>query len=212
MKYNVRPMSKFITLEGGEGAGKSTTIRFIENELRKRNIPYIITREPGGTPIAEKIRDIVLTPQNEFMFADTEALLMFAARAQHIQAVIQPALQSGKCVISDRFTDASFAYQCGGRGISIERLRALATWVLGDFKPDLTLLLDIPVQAGLDRIRSRETADRIEQEKNDFFERVRTMYLQLAKEDPKRFHVIHAEKPLNEVEMQIQAALKNIVV
>ena len=203
-------MTKFITLEGGEGAGKSTAIRFIENALRQRGIPYIVTREPGGTPIAEKIRDIVLTPQSEWMFPDTEALLMFAARAQHIHAVIKPALASGKYVISDRFTDASFAYQSAGRGISMSRLRELAQWVLGDFKPDLTLLLDTSVQVGMDRIRSRESQDRIEQEKNVFFERVRTMYLQLAAEDPKRFRIIHAEKSLSEVEKQIQEALASL--
>ncbi len=200
--------ARFITLEGVEGAGKSTAIQFISDYLKQENIAHIITREPGGTKIAERIRQLLLNNSDEIMAKDTELLLMFAARAQHLDQVILPALNNNQWVISDRFTDASYAYQGGGRGIAVERIAALENWVQGNFRPDLTLLLDIPVEIGMERINSRGNADRIEQEKIEFFERVRVMYLKRAELNPKQYRILNANCALT----QLQAQLKNILI
>lgn len=197
----------FISLEGVEGMGKSTALKFIESELKAHALPFIVTREPGGTQIAEGIRDLLLKHHDEKMHPDTEALLMFAARAQNVANVIKPALAAGKWVLSDRFTDASFAYQAGGRHIDAEHLGKLAHWVLGDFKPNLTLLLDAPIEVGLERIKRRQYKDRIEKEDICFFERVRKSYLTRARNEPDRFRIIQAHKPLPEVKADIKAAL-----
>ena len=155
---------KFITIEGSEGAGKSTNIRFIQDYLSEKKIDFISTREPGGTPIAEKIRDLLLDKANTSLCNDAELLLMFAARAQHLNELIIPALESGKWVLSDRFTDASYAYQGGGRGLSWEKIAQLEQFVQGNLRPDATILLDIPVEEGMQRVRDRGETDRFEQE------------------------------------------------
>ena len=170
-----------------------------------------MTREPGGTAIGEAIRHILLQQDNTVMSPDTELLLMFAARAQHIAEVIKPALDSGKTVISDRFTDASFAYQGGGRGIDPQRLQMLSDWIQGDLTPDLTLLLDAPIEIGLKRIHERGKKDRIEHENVAFFERVRQVYLDRAKKNPKRFVVIRADQALEKVKSDIHMALSKII-
>ena len=201
----------FITLEGGEGVGKSTALSFIKTVLLEKNIESVFTREPGGTKTGEAIRDVLLHRLDESILPETELLLMFAARAQHIAHVIKPALQAGKTVVSDRFTDASFAYQGGGRGISTDRLQTLTTWVQGYLQPDLTLLLDAPVEIGLSRIHQRGEKDRIEQESIDFFNRVRNAYLERAAQFPKRFSIIKADASLENVQEQIKQALDKIV-
>ncbi len=197
----------FITLEGCEGVGKSTAMSFIEKYLTEKKVNFVMTREPGGTPIGEAIREILLNTQKEVVLSKTELLLMFAAREQHIEHVIKPALNAGKTVVSDRFTDASFAYQGGGRKIAMDRIQLLANWIQGDLEPDLTLLLDAPVLIGLNRINLRGDKDRIEQENNDFFKRVREVYLERAKQFPKRFVIINADASLEDVQGQIVAAL-----
>jgi dTMP kinase len=194
---------KFITLEGGEGAGKSTCIPLIEEQLKKAGHDVLLTREPGGTELAERIREILLTPTDMPIHEDTELLLMFAARAQHINEKILPALIQGKFVLCDRFTDATYAYQGGGRGIANQRIEALEQWVQGDLRPDLTLLFDIPVADGLTRANSRSDPDRFEQEKLDFFERVREAYLNRASAQPDRFRIIDASRPLDDVTSQL---------
>lgn len=194
---------RFITLEGGEGAGKSTCIPLIEDQIRQAGHDVILTREPGGTELAERIREILLTPDDTRIHEDTELLLMFAARAQHINEKINPALQKGKFVLCDRFTDATYAYQGGGRGIANERIAILEQWVQGDLRPDLTILFDIPVETGLARANSRSAPDRFEQEKIEFFERVRSAYLEAANSQPQRFRIIDASKPLDDVRSQL---------
>lgn len=201
----------FITLEGGEGAGKSTALLCIADYFRQANLEFTLTREPGGTAIGEAIRNILLRQEDVVMSADTELLLMFASRAQHIFEVIKPALEAGKSVISDRFTDASFAYQGGGRGIDPQRLQLLADWIQGDLTPDLTLLLDAPIEIGLKRIHERGKKDRIEREDVAFFERVRTVYLDRAKQDPKRFVIIRADQSIDAVKTEIHQALDNMM-
>ena len=200
----------FITLEGCEGVGKSTALAYITSYLSKKNIHFIITREPGGTPIAEALRKILLHHDDEIILPITELLLLFAGRAQHIANVIKPALEAKQWVISDRFTDASFAYQGGGRKMAMNQLQILSDWVQGDLQPDLTLLFDAPVEVGLSRITVRGQKDRIEKEKADFFERVRTVYLERAKQFPERFVIIDATQSLEFVQKQIQAALNAI--
>jgi dTMP kinase len=197
---------KFISLEGGEGAGKSTALQIIEQVLREQGKEIIRTREPGGTVLGEKIRDLLLDTSHR-PCAESELLLMFAARAQLVCEVIQPALQQGLWVVSDRFTDASFAYQGGGRGLSTGVIAELERWAAG-IKPDLTLLLDVDVGTGLDRARSRgQTMDRIESEQNDFFERVRAVYRQRAAQEPNRFRVIDASQPAEKVAQDLRATL-----
>ncbi len=201
---------KLITIEGIEGAGKSTALAFIKNYLLKEKKEVVWTREPGGTPLAETLRKLILHPESaEVITADTELLLMFAGRAQHLQEVIMPALQAGRWVVSDRFVDASYAYQGGGRGVSIDRIKYLDEWIVGQCQPDLTLLLDVEPALGEERAAKRGgEKDRIEQEKNDFFKRVRDAYLQRAKQAPERMKIINANLSLPEVEQQIKQVLE----
>ncbi len=202
---------KFITLEGGEGAGKSSNIPFIETYLRERGINLLMTREPGGTPLSERIREILLDKQEQHMTSDTELLLMFAARAQHLEQVILPALANGQWVICDRFTDATYAYQGGGRGIAGERIGILEQWVQGEFRPDKTLIFDLPVATGLARAGQRSSPDRFEQENLTFFERVRKAYLQRAELAPQRYAIIDATPELAAVQTQIAAILDSLL-
>ncbi len=197
----------FITLEGGEGVGKSTALSFIKNYFTQKKIDCVMTREPGGTKIGDAIRDILLHHKDEAVLPETEMLLLFAGRAQHIKHIIKPALDAGKTVISDRFTDASFAYQCGGRQVPVPYFEMLEKWIQGDLYPDLTLLLDAPIEIGMARIENRGEKDRIEQEKTDFFQRVRAAYLDRAKQFPNRFVIIRANESLENVQTQIKDAL-----
>lgn len=201
----------FITLEGIEGAGKSTAIRFIAEYLQKSKIDFILAREPGGTEISEKIRRVILDHYQEKMHPDTELLLYFAGRAQHLNQVIIPALQQGQWVVCDRFTDATYAYQGGGRGLSMKKISVLEEWVQGDLRPDYTLLFDINVCDGLNRIKKNRYLDRIEQEEDFFFEKVRNCYLEMARNEPQRFYVIDASKTPEEVEKQIKFFLQQII-
>lgn len=202
---------KFITVEGSEGVGKSSNLAFIEDTLRKAGIDVLRTREPGGTPLAEAIRALLLDARQHAMCDDTELLLMFAARAQHLAEVIRPALAAGQWVLCDRFTDATYAYQGGGRGIPMQRIGVLEDWVQGELRPDHTLLLDMPVAAGLERAGTRSEPDRFEQEQQAFFERVRETYLARADAEPARFHVIDASPALDQVQAQIATVLQQIL-
>jgi dTMP kinase len=203
--------AKFITVEGIEGVGKSTAVKYIQEYLKTKKIKFILTREPGGTPIAEKLRTILLTPNTEEKISsETELLLMFACRAQHVSNVILPALKSGEWVVSDRFIDASFAYQGGGRKMNLEQITELEKWVLQGLQPDVTILLDAPPKIGLTRAKNRGAHDRIEQEKVDFFDRVREVYLQRAKKYSARFRVIDASKPLAHVNNELKIILDQI--
>ena len=199
---------RFISIEGVEGVGKSTALQFLQQYLTQQQITFVLTREPGGTPIAEEIRKILLTPHDEVMCPDTELLLMFAGRAQNIAQVVLPALRRGHWVLSDRFTDASFAYQGGGRGIALQHIVELARWVQGDLKPDLTLLLDAPVDVSFARVSSRGAKDRIETEGVTFFARVRQSYLDLAEREPERFRIIDATQSLVNVQRQLVRAIQ----
>lgn len=200
---------RFITLEGGEGAGKSTQLQTVAACLTAAGIPFLTTREPGGTPRAEAIRGLLLSPgEAEPMASETELLLMFAARAQHVKQRIEPALAAGTWVLCDRFTDATRAYQGGGRGLDLSQIEALAAWVHGDCWPDLTLLLDVPAAQGLARAEKRSAKDRIEQEALAFFERVRAHYLAQAAAEPTRFRVIDAAPAETAVTAQVMAAME----
>ena len=201
----------FITVEGTEGVGKSTNIDYLCQLLRERGVELVLTREPGGTPLAEELRELLLSPRDERVSEDTELLLMFAARAQHIENVIKPALERGAWVISDRFTDATFAYQGGGRGVDKDNIATLERIVQHGIHPDMTLLLDLDVTVGLKRASQRSAPDRFEQEKLDFFEKVRGEYLSRAKAEPKRFSVIDASKSIPEVQSQILAAVNQFM-
>lgn len=198
---------RFITLEGGEGAGKSTSLAFIRDYFAARGLPLQVTREPGGTPLAEQVRELLLQKRRETVAPDTELLLVFAARAQHLAEVIRPALARGEWVLCDRFTDATFAYQGGGRGLSTARIAELESLVQGDLRPGLTLLLDLPVAEGLARAAARAEKDRFESEQEAFFERVRAVYCARAQAEPGRFRVIDAGQPLPAVQAAIRAAL-----
>jgi len=211
--YNNVPMTrgKFLTLEGSEGAGKSTALSAIRDWAVTASIDIVVTREPGGTPMAEKIRELLLDKNNNSMADDTELLLMFAARAQHLNELIKPSLAQGKWIICDRFTDATYAYQGGGRGIDMQRIAELESWVQGNLRPDLTLLLDLPVEQGLARAGQRGELDRFEQEKASFFERVRQVYLERAEQFPQQYRIIDASKSIEEVRHQIFTALSNYV-
>jgi dTMP kinase len=199
--------AKFITFEGVDGAGKSTHLEWFANALRQRGIDLLVTREPGGTPLGERLREILL---NEPMHAETEALLMFAARREHVEQVIRPALQRGTWVISDRFSDASFAYQGGGRGVALNKLEQLEQWVHGDLQPDLTLLFDIPIEVARQRLANNVSLDRFEQELGSFFEKVRQAYLARSQKTPDRFAVIHAEKTRDEVQKSLEKIIASI--
>lgn len=201
----------FITLEGPEGAGKSTNREYLAERLRERGLDVVLTREPGGTPLAERIRELLLAPSDEAMAADTELLLVFAARAQHLAEVIRPALARGAVVLCDRFTDATYAYQGGGRGLSQERIATLETFVQGALRPDLTLVFDLPVEVGLARAAARGRLDRFEQEGKAFFEAVRQAYLQRAGREPQRYRLLDAAQPLEAVQRAIDALLPGIL-
>lgn len=202
----------FITIEGIEGAGKTSALTFLQKKFIEAKIDFVLTREPGGTEIADAIRQLVLLAKHdEKMCEDTELLLMFASRAQNISLKIKPALAQGKWVLCDRFTDASYAYQGGGRKISMQRIAALENWVHPDLQPDITLLLDAPAEIGLARIQDRKTKDRIESEEIEFFNRIREAYLQRAKQYPERFRVIDASKSITEVEQQLLGILKTLL-
>lgn len=190
----------FLTIEGGEGVGKSTNIKHMAEALKDKGVDLVVTREPGGTKLAESIRQILVQVQDETVGNLTELLLMFAARAQHIEKVIEPALAAGKWVLCDRFTDATYAYQCGGRGVSRKIVSELEQLVQGELRPDYTLLLDAPIDTGMERARERGELDRFERENQDFFQRVRATYLDMAQQSSGRFHVIDASLPLAEVQ------------
>ena len=202
---------KFITVEGSEGVGKSSNLAFIETYLTNVGINVLRTREPGGTPLGEAVRELLLDARQSAMCDDTELLLMFAARAQHLAEVIRPAIAAGQWVLCDRFTDATYAYQGGGRGVPMERISVLEDWVQGELRPDHTLLLDMPVAAGLERAGARSEPDRFEQEQQAFFERVRDTYLMRAQAEPGRIHVIDASPSLDKVQAQITSILKLIL-
>jgi len=201
---------KFITIEGSEGVGKSTNIAFISQYIASQGVELIVTREPGGTPLAENIRELLLAKREENVDDLAELLLMFAARAQHINEYIEPALKAGQWVLCDRFTDSTFAYQGGGRGLNREAINTLEKLVQHDFQPDLTFYLDIDVTIGLARAAERAELDRFESEKIDFFERVREAYLARVKADPKRFRVIDASQDLPSVQAAILEQLKSL--
>ncbi len=203
-------MNYFFTLEGIEGAGKSTVKNFFEDFFKVHNLPYLMTREPGGTKISEKIRQILLEEHQEKMFNDTELLLYFASRAQHLNQVVLPALKQGMNVISDRFTEATFAYQCGGRGIAWEKVAILEQLVQKNFRPHKIFLLDLPVEIGLSRIKNRGYLDRIEKETVFFFEKVRKTYLEMAKRFPKRFQILDATLSLDLLKKEIFQILKQM--
>ena len=200
----------FITLEGSEGAGKSTNLGFIRDQLVSAGHDVLLTREPGGTPLAEHIRELLLGHEYDGMADDTELLLVFSARAEHLAATIIPALEAGRTVLCDRFTDATYAYQGYGRGISLDRISALEDWVQGSLRPDLTLFLDLPVDIGIQRASDRSTPDRFEKEKIAFFERVRQGYHDRIKQAPERYRVIDARPSLHEVQQQIRKTLENM--
>jgi dTMP kinase len=201
----------FITLEGPEGAGKSTNREYLAARLREQGIDVVMTREPGGTPLAERIRELLLAPSDERMAVDTELLLMFAARAQHLAEVIRPALVRGAVVLCDRFTDATYAYQGGGRGLPVERIAVLESFVQGELRPDLTLVFDLPVEVGLARAAARGRLDRFEQEGQAFFEAVRQAYLARARKHPQRYSLLDAAQPLDVVQRAIDALLPGIL-
>jgi len=205
-------LGQFITLEGTEGAGKSTNLTFIQDWLATKGIDLIVTREPGGTEIGEAIRALLLNKDYTAMQAETELLLMFAARAQHLQEKILPALEQGKWVVSDRFTDATYAYQGAARGMSFERIAEIENWVQQGFFPNTTFIFDLPIEIGMARVASRggET-DRFEQEKHDFFEKVRSAYLQRAEMGPKRYTVLDASQPLEQVQQAIVNRLEEMM-
>lgn len=202
---------KFITVEGVEGGGKSTNIAYIAEQLKKLNIDFILTREPGGTEVAEAIRHVLLNTELPSMHEDTELLLMFAARAEHIQTKILPALESGKWVICDRFTDSSYAYQSGGRGIPAKKIATLETWVQGNLRPDATLLFDLDADVGLARTRIRGAADRFETEDINFFNAVRKQYLHMAKDYPERYRIVDAQQDLAGVQQQLDTILDELL-
>ena len=198
---------KFITLDGVDGAGKSTHIAFVADWLRRQGREVIVTREPGGTPLGETLRELLL---HRDMDADTELLLMFAARQAHLAQLILPALARGAWVLSDRFTDASYAYQCGGRGIAAERVAALEVWVQRGFSPDLTLLFDVPPEVAEARRSAARAADRFEREAELFFNRVRQAYLDRAEADPQRIRVLDARHTVAELQAEITRLLQEL--
>lgn len=197
----------FITFEGIEGAGKSCNISHAGMLLENSAKQVMLTREPGGTPLGESLRELLLGHKHDDISSTAELLLMFAARAQHLQSKILPALERGEWVICDRFTDATYAYQGGGRNLDTAAIAALESLVQGERRPDLTILLDLPVSMGLERAGKRSAPDRFEREKHDFFERVRSAYLQIAERDPQRVKVVDASMPLQQVQQQIERVL-----
>lgn len=197
----------FISVEGTEGVGKSTNIAFIQQWLLEKGLQLEITREPGGTPLAEQIRELLLAKRDESVNSKTELLLMFAARCQHVSSKIKPILESGGWVLSDRFTDSSYAYQGAGRELGLESLSELDNWALEGFAPDLTIMLDLPIEIGLARAEARGEKDRFESEQVEFFEKVRQGYLARAKADPNRMKVIDASGTIEQVQAQLAQVL-----
>lgn len=204
MARGINIKGKFITLEGIDGAGKSTHLEWLAKRFRDMGHELVVTREPGGTPLGEKLRALLL---NEPMNIETEALLMFAARREHLDKVILPAIEQGKWVLSDRFTDASFAYQCGGRGIDEKKLQTLEAWVQQDFQPDLTLLFDVPLEVSRERLAMNVSLDRFEQEKADFFQRVREMYLKRAEQFPGRIRIVDSNRSLADIQITLESLI-----
>jgi dTMP kinase len=200
-------MNKFITFEGVDGAGKSTHLAWFADALRARGVEVVVTREPGGTPLGEQLREILL---HQPMSIGTEAMLMFAARLEHVEQVIKPALAAGKWVISDRFSDASFAYHGGGRGMDWQKLHQLEQWVHPDLQPDLTLFFDVPIEVARQRLANNVSLDRFEQEQGEFFERVRAGYHRRVAENPNRYAVIDAVKTLAAVQHSLEIIIATI--
>jgi len=211
MAANSKPRGCFITFEGGEGAGKSTNLTYVRERLEAAGISLLLSREPGGTALGERLRALLLDPDNTALSSDAELLLMFAARAEHLSSVIHPALQQGTWVLCDRFTDATYAYQGAGRGIARERIAVLEQWVQGDFQPDITILFDLPVELGMQRAGRRGELDRFEQEHVSFFEAVRAGYLDRANEYPRRFRVIDASLELPAVQRQLDSVIEELL-
>ncbi len=202
---------KFITFEGIEGAGKSSNVSFAERVLKQSGKRLMLTREPGGTPLGESLRELLLGHEHDGISFKAELLLMFAARAQHLDSKILPAIERGEWVICDRFTDATYAYQGGGRLLDSATISVLETLVQGERRPDLTILLDLPVSQGLERAGKRSAPDRFEREKHDFFERVRAAYLEIADRDPQRVKVVDASLSLQQVQQQIKSVLSSFL-
>lgn len=201
-------LGKFITLEGVDGAGKTSHIEFIKEYLTNLKLNFIMTREPGGTELGEKLREILL---HDEMTPKTETILMFAARNEHIEKVIRPGLTSGAIVISDRFTDASYAYQSGGKGVEDEAIDVLKDLVQKNLQPDLTFLFDLPVEVSIKRLKKTRKLDKFEKEEKDFHENVRKKYLMIAKNYPKRFSVLNSEKSIDEIQSQIKIKLDELL-
>ena len=199
---------KFITLEGMDGAGKSTHIPNIITALKARGVEVVSTREPGGTRLGEQLRALLL---HDAMHPETETLLMFAARREHIANVIEPALKRGAYVLSDRFTDATYAYQCGAKGVASTKIKQLEKWVQGNLQPDMTLLFDVPVEISMKRLSSAREPDKFEREDAKFFEKLRQAYLTRAKENPARFRVIDANQTLDKVKAEVNKMLEEII-
>ncbi len=204
----MKPRGRFITLEGIEGAGKSTQVALIQTTLEQEGLSVVLTREPGGAPIAERLRQVLLDPDCRGMSADAELLLVFAARAEHLAKTIHPALGRGDWVVCDRFTDASYAYQGGGRGLNPARIAVLEQFVQGELRPDLTLLFDLPVPLGLERAGQRSAPDRFEGETARFFAGARAAYLARAQAEPRRMRLIDASAPLDQVSQAVTAVIR----
>ncbi len=203
--------SKFITVEGIEGAGKTTQLAFIRDYLETAGKRVLLTREPGGAALSEEIRALLLQQRQEGMSVDAELLLLFAARAEHLHQVIRPALESGIWVLCDRFTEASYAYQGGGRGVAGERIAVLENWVQGNLRPDLTLLFDLPAEQGLARAGRRGLLDRFEREELDFFQRVRNAYLEQAARHPNRYRIVDASRSVAAVRTEVEAIVQALL-
>jgi len=199
---------KFITLEGMDGAGKSTHIPDIIEQLEAQGHYVVSTREPGGTALGEELREILL---HKHMHPETETLLMFAARREHIANIVEPALAQGACVVSDRFTDATYAYQSGAKGVPAEKIKQLEAWVQGDLQPDLTLLFDVPVATSLKRLADAREPDKFERENAQFFEKLRAAYLSRAKENPARFRIVNANQALDKVKEEVKVIVNEII-
>jgi dTMP kinase len=203
----VKKRGKFISLEGMDGAGKSTHIPNIIALLQARGVEVVATREPGGTPLGERLRALLL---HDAMHAETETLLMFAARREHIDKVIEPALKRGAYVLSDRFTDATYAYQCGARGVASDKIKQLESWVQGGLQPDLTLLFDVPVAISITRLANAREPDKFERENAAFFEKLRQAYLTRATENPARFRIIDANQALEKVKALVEKVITSL--
>lgn len=201
-------LGKFITLEGVDGAGKTTHIEFIKNYLSDLNINYVMTREPGGTALGEKLRDILL---HDEMNPQTETMLMFAARNEHIDKIIRPNLMKGAVVISDRFTDATYAYQAGGKGVKDEKIDILKKWVQEDLRPDLTFLFDLSVEVSIERLNKTRKLDKFEREDKSFHKKIREKYLTLVEASPERFCVLNSEASIEKIQNQIKLKLDEVI-